>query len=170
MDLPGKYRAVRDAQRSRLSAAVVQQGAAAGQQELHVFRQAGQGLQQGMLALAAGEFRRVQQGHIALRQAQPVPHGAPCVRRGAEAGEVYTHAGDLLHTGRGTVGHGPAGIPGVHGQEQVRLGRGHGLRPGQEAPLQPRGLVVEEVAVDHVDELRAVLQAPKGPAGEERRQ
>ena len=44
-----------------LAAADIQQGAAAGQQELHVFRQAGQGLQQGMLALAAGEFRRVQQ-------------------------------------------------------------------------------------------------------------
>ena len=166
--LPRELHTIRHAQLGGQSTAGVQQLAAARQQQLDVRRQALHGPQQHGLILPAGKLRRVEQGDIPLRQAQSVPHGLPRLPRRTEAAEIHAHAGYLLHPGRRVVRRGPPGIPCVHGQQQVGLGRCQQLRPRQQQLFDRRRLVGKQVAVHHIDDGRAVFHATRRPAGEER--
>ena len=170
VDLTGKTHALRHAQLIGQCAARLQPCAAARQQQLDLRRQQRQSAEQRGLCLPFRELRRIDQRDILLRQAQLVPHSLSRRPRRLKAAEIHAHAGNLLHASRRVMRLGPPGVPGIHGQHQIGLGCRQQLRLCQQQLFGRRCLVVEQVAVNHVDDLGPVTQSANRPAGKERSQ
>ena len=168
---PRKQYAVRRAERSGKLHAFLPQRALAREDEHHALRQPRRGVQQQRLVLSRRELRRVEQHERVRRDPELASKRFPRVRRHrVKARKVHAESGHERRAPPKPKALRQRAVIVVHREQQIRAPRHEPLRQKHDLPLEKRTVVVKEVPVHHVDELRARAHAERGEPCEKRRE
>ena len=136
-----------------------------------MLRQLSYGSDDDVLAFPHRKFRRVYQNNGILRDAQFFSQALTGIWRDlVKAREVHPHPRNLDHPSSQLITFRQLTVPLVHGEHQICIRSHPTLRCQQKVPLQPRGLIVKQISMDHIGYFGPLLQPPQRQPGEERRQ
>ena len=170
-ELTGKAHPLRQPQLLRQSLAGPALRTLSREQEHGPLRQAAEGLDEKSLMLPPGEFRGVdhQKGGVGDTQ---FPAVCPPIRLADRVQPPIgdPHARDKANLAAQAVAPGQRLVGAVHDQHQICAGGGEPFGGQKDLPLGGGRVVVEEIAVDRIDDAGAVLPPQKGQPGEKGRQ
>ena len=113
---------------------------------------------QHLLALAFGEFRRIDQHERFLRNTALSSERLPVFRnRLSKPREVHTHAGNMYDLPAQRVPFRKRIVPLVHDHQQVRFGGGQLFGGQQDALFHTLCLIVKEISMDCIHHQRAAF-------------